>query len=85
MFKAERIGEFLRKRNCFGTYIVEIQYKYVHEVYYRFTQEVIQYDGSRDCYEWLNDWNEGEEDCWVRGIIDVDDVDCSEGMVVLDE
>ena len=85
MIKEKNISSFLDYNNCYGTYIVEIMYKYDYETDYRFTREVLQYNGSYDCYEYLNDWNEGETDCWVRGVVDIDDVDITEGLIIPNE
>lgn len=79
MIREGELADYLKKHCCFNTYIVGLKYKYDWEKEYDESNEIIYYDGSNDCYVWLNDWNEGQTDCWVTGIIDIDRVDLSEG------
>ena len=51
-------------------YVVRLKLKYDHEHYYRYTNELLLYDGSD--YYWDSDWNEGEQDVEVIGYIAVD-------------
>lgn len=82
MIREKDLVNFLSKRNCTGTYIVGLMYKYDFEKEYTESNEIISYDGSRDYYEYLNDWNEGHDDCWVTGVMDNYDVDLTEGFVI---
>ena len=54
--------------------IVKIAYKYKWEKDYTFTNEYLQYIPCRDDWEWLNDWNEGQQDVKVIGFISMSNV-----------
>lgn len=59
-------------------YIVRIKLKYDNETDYRYTNELLLYEGSDyegSIYIWNNDWNEGEQDVEVIGYIPVSEVD----------
>ena len=55
------------------TYIVQIKLKYGWEDKYRFTNEIMGVNENFDFY-WENDWDEGETDVEVIGIIALDDI-----------
>lgn len=82
MIREKDLADFLSKRNCTGTYIIGLVYKYDFEKEYTQSNEILSYVGSMDYYEYLNDWNEGQQDCWVNGIVDICDVDLTEGLVI---
>ena len=52
-----------------GEYIVSIAYKYSWEHIYSKTIEVFFYDDNN--ITWFNDWNEGQQDVLVDGIVSV--------------
>ena len=56
----------------YGTYIVDLNYKYDFETNYRETYEIMTY--TPDCVEWDNDWWEGEQDIIVQGILPIDEL-----------
>lgn len=54
-------------------YVVRLKLKYDHEEDYRYTTEILTYDGSYgDVFEWENDWNEGETNVEVLGFMSLD-------------
>ena len=56
-------------------YIVCLKYKYDWEKEYIIENEYLQYDGNRDEWVWLHDWNEGQTDVEVLGYIDIDELE----------
>ena len=55
-------------------YIVKLKYRYSFEERYTIENQILEYDGSKDEYVWLDDWNEGQDDVEVLGYIAVQDV-----------
>lgn len=59
-------------------YVIRLKLKYDHEKDYRYTNELLIYDGSDyegSIYHWDNDWDEGQQDVEVVGYIAVSDID----------
>ena len=60
----------------YGTYVVELYYKYEHESGYRMSYEVFDYTPESEYLPrgicWFNDWNEGEEDCYNGSVYSLD-------------
>lgn len=60
----------------YGTYVVELHYRYEHEGTYRKSYEVFDYVPVSDYLPrgiaWFNDWNEGEEDCYNGCVYSLD-------------
>lgn len=54
--------------------IVTIKYKYDWETEYITENQFLEYDGNRNAYVWLHDWDEGQTDVTVLGCIPVSDV-----------
>lgn len=54
-------------------YVVRLTLKYDDEKDYRYTNEILLFDG--DDYIWANDWDEGEQDVEVLGYISVSEID----------
>ncbi len=52
------------------TYIIRIAYKYSDEINYTVSNEVAS--TTENMIEWLNDWNEGQQDIIVLGWCDID-------------
>lgn len=56
----------------YGTYIVDIDYKYDFETNYQGSYEIMEFTPDR--VEWFNDWNEGQQDIIVQGILPIDEL-----------
>lgn len=54
-------------------YVVRLKLKYDDEKDYRYTNEILEFDG--DDYVWSNDWDEGQQDVEVIGYMPVSDID----------
>lgn len=54
-----------------GNVLVLLMTKYDHETYPHYSNQILTYDGKYG-YEWLNDWNEGQDIAEVIGWIDLD-------------
>lgn len=54
-------------------YVVRLKLKYDDDNDYRYTNEILEFDG--DDYIWSNDWDEGEQDVEVIGYIAVSEID----------
>lgn len=52
-----------------GDYIIWLKYKYSFETEYIYTKEILTH--CVDHFEWLNDWNEGQEDIIILGFVPV--------------
>lgn len=60
-----------------GDYIVRMAAWYDWEPKPRQGQlfnEILQYNGNDDCYEWLNDWDEGQQNVQIIGFCLVEEV-----------
>lgn len=59
------------------TLIVRIKYKYDHEDKWTIENEIMElclgYSG--DGWTWLNDWNEGQQQCFVLGWCNLSDIE----------
>ena len=64
----------IKHLNLYQDLIVKLCYKYKWEKDYTFTNEYLQYIPCRDDWEWLNDWNEGQQDVKVIGFIPISNV-----------
>lgn len=53
-------------------YVVRLKLKYDDEKDYRYTNEILVFEG--DNYVWANDWDEGEHDVEVLGYIPVSEI-----------
>lgn len=55
-------------------YVVRLKLKYNHEKEYRYTTEILTFDGSygAGCFVWENDWDEGEQDVEVIGFMSLE-------------
>lgn len=59
-------------------YVIRLKLKYDHDKDYRYTNELLLYDGSDyegSIYHWDNDWDEGQHDVQVVGYIPVSEID----------
>ena len=53
-------------------YVAGIKYKYKHEDAYSFSNEILSYDYSTSSVCWFNDWYEGQEDCELLYLYNID-------------
>ena len=74
MITLNEFDTILRKQECYKDVIVKLAYKYEWEKLYTVTNEILEYCPCRDTWEWLNDWNEGQQDVKVIGFIPVSNV-----------
>ena len=49
-------------------YIVCLRLKYDHEKEFETNTEILHYIGN-NCFEWLNDWNEGQQEIYVDAAV----------------
>lgn len=49
-------------------YIVCLRLKYEHNKKFQTTTEILHYVGN-NCFEWLNDWNEGQQEIYVDAAV----------------
>lgn len=54
-------------------YVVKLKLKYDDENDYRYTNEILEFDG--DDYIWANDWDEGQQDVEVMGYMPISQID----------
>lgn len=54
-------------------YIIRLGTRYSGEKDYTYSNEVLVYDGD-DTFQWLNDWDEGQDDVIVVGYIPVAEI-----------
>ena len=57
-----------------GDLIVRIGYKYAWEKFHHESNEILEYNGDKNEWMWLNDWDEGYDDVKFLGYVPVDDV-----------
>lgn len=57
-----------------GDLVVRIAYKYEWEKDFNKSNEVLEYNGDKDDWTWLNDWDEGYDYVMVLGFIPVEDI-----------
>ena len=62
-----------------GDLIVHLYYKYEHEKIFTDSMEILTYNGDLATWEWLHDWNEGQQEVYVSSYIFIDDI-CEEDM-----
>lgn len=55
-----------------GDYVAGIKYKYSHEDTYSFSNEIVSYNYSTSDVCWFNDWYEGQEDCDLLYLYNID-------------
>lgn len=68
------VDDFLNNHaKPFHDYIVRLCYRYSHDEYFHFSNEVL-YSGSDDKHTWLNDWDEGYTEAFVIDFVDIDDM-----------
>ena len=58
--------------------IVRIRYKWSAGDDWMYDNEFLCYNGNMDCYEWENDWDEGQEYVEVVGFLALDQVQIPE-------
>lgn len=68
----KEVENYNKRIGYMSNYIVRIGYKYDYEKEYFIDNEYLFCDNGD--YVWLNDWDEGQEDVILIGIISVDDV-----------
>lgn len=61
---------FLRKND--GDYVAGIKYKYSWEKDFHFSNEIVSYNYSLNQVEWLNDWYEGQGECELVYLYNID-------------
>lgn len=71
------IDDFINNYTApYHDYIVRLGYRYKHENYFHFSNEVL-YANEDNAHIWLNDWDEGythDGEVVVINFIDIDDV-----------
>lgn len=70
----EDFFRMLDSQSVISDYIVRVKYKHLYEDYYTYSNEFLAYDPQIIDYVWLNDWNEGEDDCYVVAWVRLEDV-----------
>lgn len=56
--------------------IVYIKYKYSWEEKWTYDNQILEVESENDThYEWLTDWNEGQDDVWVLGCMSISKID----------
>ena len=75
----DKFSEMLDDYKTFGKYflesiIVQLKYKYDHDREWTIENVVMEFDGSRFEYCWLNDWDEGQQQKFVTGWIKLSDI-----------
>lgn len=67
--------DYLKTQNDLCDKIVRIRYKRSWEKEWTYSNEVLQvYFNSDTCYEWLDDWYEGQEEVEILGYVDIDNI-----------
>ena len=61
------------ERQTIGIKIVSMRYKYSFETEWTYDNEILDVNSELE-YEWLNDWNEGQQCVEILGCIDLGDV-----------
>ena len=61
------------ERQTIHTKIVYMRYKYSFETEWTYDNEILDVNSELE-YEWLNDWDEGQQCVEILGCIDLDDV-----------
>lgn len=64
----------------FNDYIVKILSKYSHEKVYRKDQVLLSWDPDVKDFVWDWDWDEGQQDIIIAGIISIDDIDIPDNL-----
>lgn len=70
----EKFFRMLDSQVIVSDYIVRVKYKYSYENEYTYSNEYIEYDHRCNAYIFLNDWNEGQHDCYVVAWVRLEDV-----------
>lgn len=70
----EEFYKMVEDKEIYGDLIVRLAYKYDYEEKYEVSNEVGCYNHQADCFDWFNDWDEGQQDVYVLGFIKVDNV-----------
>lgn len=74
--KPDEFVERLEKHDyIIGDILVKMLLKYDHEEVGHFTNEILTYNGEFGHYEWLNDWDEGQQIAEIVGWVNLDDYD----------
>lgn len=68
----KEIEKYNKRLGYVSNYIVRIGYKYDYEKEYVIDNEYLFWDNGD--YTWLNDWDEGQDDVILKGIISIDHV-----------
>lgn len=80
----EEFFEWLKTHdNAICDKLVRIRYKYSWEKEWTYSNEILQvYFNSDRLYEWLDDWNEGQEQVEILGCVDIDNIliECFENL-----
>ena len=70
----EQFHEYLDKQPI-SDKLVNMRYKYSWEDIWTYSNEILEVNDRVDgYYEWLSDWNEGQEDIEILGCIAVDEI-----------
>ena len=72
-----KLSEFfnlIEKEEYRTDYIVQLKYKYGWEKEYTIENVYLEYEAKNDCWVWLYDWNEGQEEAEVLRYVSIENV-----------